>query len=78
MTGAWRKLHVEEHHHQTLLGLLNHRDDTGGIIRKQGRCKLRIVVGRLEKKRQIARSRSMWKDNIKTDLRNYRSKLFYS
>jgi hypothetical protein len=38
----------------------------------EGRCVYRILVGRLEGKRPLGRSRRRWEDNIKMDLRDIR------
>jgi hypothetical protein len=51
---------------------------TGGIIKKHGRGKLRLLVGTRDENRKLLRSRVTGDDNIKTGFRKYRSNSLYS
>jgi hypothetical protein len=74
--GSWRKLHNDEIH--SLYSSLNivrviksRRMRWAGHVARmgEGRGVYRVLVGRPERKRPLARPRRRWEDNIKMDLR---------
>ena len=62
---------VEELHRQILLGYWI-KEMTDGI-KKNGRRKLRLLVGTLEENRKLLRSRGIGNNNIKREFRKYGS-----
>jgi hypothetical protein len=74
--GSWRKLHNDELHSLysspnivRVIKLRRMRWE-GHVARMgEGRGVYRVLVGRPERKRPLARPRRRWEDNIKMDLR---------
>jgi len=76
VTGEWRKLHNEElrdlYSLPNIVRVVKSRRMrwAGNVARMgEGRCVHRVLVGKLEGKRPLGRSKRRWEDNIKMDLR---------
>jgi hypothetical protein len=76
VTGGWRKLHNEELHNlyssRSIIRMIkSRRMRWAGHVARMGekRNADRILVGKPEGKRLLARPRCRWVDNIKMDLR---------
>jgi hypothetical protein len=74
--GSWRKLHNDELHSlfssTNIVRVIKSRRMRWArhVARMgEGRGVCRVLVGRPEGKRQLGRSRRMWEDNIKLNLR---------
>jgi hypothetical protein len=74
--GSWRKLHNDEIHNlyssPNIIRVFKSRRIrwVGHVARmREGRGVYRVLVGRSEIKRPLARPRRRWEDNIKMDLR---------
>ncbi|KAJ4434603.1 hypothetical protein ANN_23165 [Periplaneta americana] len=76
VTGEWRKLHNAELHAlysspDIIRNIKSRRLRWAGHVGRMGESinDYRVLVGRLEGKRPLARQRCRWEDNIKMDLR---------
>jgi hypothetical protein len=76
VTGDWRKLHNEELHNlysspNIIRMIKSRRVRRAGHVARMGETKnaYRILMGKLEGKRQLGRPRRRWLDNIKMNLR---------
>jgi hypothetical protein len=74
--GSWGKLHNDELHNlhssqKSVRVIKSRRMRWAGHVARmgEGRGVYRVLVGRLESKRQLGRPRPSWEDNIKMDLR---------
>ena len=77
VAGGWRKLHNEELHNlyccpSIIRMLKSRRMRWAGHVARTGekRNTYRILVGKPERKRPLARLRRRWVDNVKMDLRD--------
>jgi hypothetical protein len=75
VTGGWRKLHNEELHNlyssPSIIRIIkSRRMRWAGHVERMGEKKnvYRLLVGKLEGKRQRGRPRRRWIDNIKMEL----------
>ena len=75
MTGEWRKLHNEELNdlywsHNIFRVIKSRRMRWAEHVARMGqrRCVYRVLVGKPEGKRPLARSRRRWENNIKMNL----------
>jgi hypothetical protein len=79
VTGGWRRLHNEELHNlysspNVIRMIKSGRMRWVGHVaqKEEGRNACRIFVGKPEGKRPLGRSRRMWVDNIKMNLKRDR------
>jgi hypothetical protein len=77
VTGGWQKCMWKGFIAKYYWGYWN-KEMTGGIIKKHGKGKLRLLVGTFEENRKLLKSKGIGNDNIKTDFRKYRSNSLYS